>query len=159
MKIPSSLCSLRNFFVLIFLFVSVCSASAQVLETPSLQSFPELFENFHATIVVGETAPASDVVAATIIANVLQNTATVETITAKGFEDVFRKSIISAGDACNNPVTEDLIGAIDNCESAIQNNTAIIKIIALPFSDRYAMVVAGSTEELTRLAANVLGKC
>lgn len=147
---------LVNLFLISIFILSANIASAQVLRTPALSEFPEVFANFPATIVVGPNAPASDVLAAIDVSITLQNTTPTQSITANGFEDVFRKSIISVGNACSNPVTADLIGFPDSCESAIPNNTAVIKIIALPFSDRYAMVVAGSSEELTRLAAQVL---
>ncbi len=72
--------------------------------------------------------------------------------------DISEQNIISVGNPCNNPITNVIMGRDINdqegCESLIPAGKAIIKVYE--HGDYSQIVVAGSSDLLTRMAARVL---
>lgn len=105
--------------------VSIVAPTAVIASQGDLRDYPYMFISngiFDGYIVVGDNAPASDVVAATDIMNSL-NTKLYASVTAdetlakenvvrlaSEISDPFNQNLISVGNACDNKITKKLLG-------------------------------------------------
>lgn len=120
-----------------------------------LKDFPELMGDF--VIVIGDTAPSTDVVAATDI---------IQGVEGKRANNAYRigaaklaseistlTNIISVGSPCNNPITKKISGVSD-CNFNLQPGQGFIGLYK--HNDLPQIVVAGYSQEDIRLAARAL---
>ncbi len=123
-----------------------------------LSNFPELFFNngiFNGYIVVGDNAPASDVIAAVDIAKSLNHDSTVgSTKLASEISDPSNMNLISIGNPCNNAITDYLMGNPSYCTKHFDDGEGKIKLYN--YNKHYQLIVAGHSDYDTRQAAKVL---
>src|SRR3989338_6395927 len=144
-----------------------CNNGACILnpdEPPSpsydLSRYPAYFieaGKFNVLLVVGDNAPAEDVIAITDIASGLQQDGMKRIGFTKLASDVpnpLQNNIISVGRACNNRVSNQLLGNPGWCTKGLTEG--MTKIQLFHYSNKYQIVVQGYSDQDTRIAAIVL---
>ena len=137
-----------------------------------LSDYPNMFikdDKLDAYLVVGDAAPAEDVISISTIAVSLRFKETeastsgpiivqkidVETTKlASEVEDLFNFNIISAGTPCDNSVTAQLMGNLENCTEGLTEGVGLIKMYN--HNGYWQIVVTGYSTQDARNAARVL---
>jgi hypothetical protein len=150
--------------------MAVIGAVPALAVSADLGDYPEMFitmGKFNGFIVVGDRAPASDVVAAVDIARSINayrtgspgDEGTVPVGSSKLASEVPNPkdlNIISIGHPCVNPVTSSLMGDPKDCEDAVPDDRGIIKLYN--YNGKLQMVVAGYDNDNTRMGAGALSR-
>lgn len=135
-----------------------------------LSDYPEMFikdEKFNGIIVVGQSAPALDVISATDIAVSLQYAIIEESNKIVPIEvgavkidnevaDPLHQNIITIGTPCVNSVTAQLMGNPENCIGMFDIGDGLLKLYYN--NGYYQLVVTGYSKEDVRRAAKVLAE-
>lgn len=116
-----------------------------------LKDYPDMFSS-NTIIVVGNEAPASDVVSATHIVNSLEGKA--KTLLASEIDDISSQNIISVGNACNNRMTAEIIGNPKNCLAGLKEGVG--RAALYKNGDRIALVIDGYSAVDVRRTAKLL---
>jgi hypothetical protein len=116
-----------------------------------LEDFPDFFDD-DTLIIVGNKAPAIDVISATDLATHLQRENNLELVSVLtgdiGELDDLDEDAILIGKPCDNPFISELLDLEeDDCETYLDPDTAVIKLI---FDDNTYVIVTGYTAEDTR---------
>ena len=125
-----------------------------------LSNFPEMFienGNFNAVIVVGDKAPASDVVAQSNLAQFfVQYTDKLLIGSAKLSSeiDTLDQNIISIGSACHNNISWEIMVQPKQCDRWLEPGKAFI--ILYDYRGYVHMVIAGYSDKGTRDAVDYL---
>ena len=141
--------------MLMLLSLLLVLSAPGVSAVPLMEDYPDFFGSQPILVVVGDSAPSTDVVAATDIVNYIVYATHSNNVSSALASEVgsYNRNIISIGSPCNNPVTKFILGT-DSC-NLTDRGDAIIKTLNGPNSHAY-VVVAGNTNEATRVAAKVL---
>lgn len=131
-----------------------------------LENYPDLFiknGRFNGYIVIGDTAPAEDVLSATDIAKSISEYSDVNVGSARlasEISDPFSMNLIVVGNPCNNEVAAELIYSTSDVSSfncrAYFNKPGRWTIKLFENNGHIQILVAGYTEKDTRNAAKVL---
>jgi hypothetical protein len=116
-----------------------------------LKDYPDMFSG-DTIIIVGNEAPASDVVSATYIQNSVGGK--VKSVLASEINDISGKNIISVGNACNNRITAEIIGNPKDCLSGLEEGVGRAAIYKN--GDKISMVIDGYSSVDVRRAAKLL---
>ena len=109
----------------------------------------------NAAIIVGNKAPASDVIAQiNIIQYFIGNGVSVSGSAKLSSETMLEQNAILIGSACNNPLTAQVLGNPSPCNREIEPGKPLIKLFKA--NGYFHLVVAGYTEKETRDAVNSL---
>ncbi|MBI2654808.1 hypothetical protein HYX06_00090 [Candidatus Woesearchaeota archaeon] len=127
---------------------------------PDLSNYPDMFVkngNFNAAIVVGNQAPASDVIAQSNLASSFvfylgKNLVGFAKLSSE--IDDLSQNIISIGSACHNPISAQIIGYPKQCDIWLEPGKAMI--ILYRYKDYVHMVIAGYSDKGTRDAVDFL---
>ncbi len=131
-----------------------------------LDNYPKLFVKngqFNGHIVVGDSAPASDVVAAVDIATSIKKYLEDEDYhnigigTAKlssEISDPLNMNLISVGSLCDNPVSAQLMGNPYICTKYFEKGDGLIKLYS--YNGYVQLLVTGYSDKETRVAAKTL---
>lgn len=125
----------------------------------NLGDYPDLLikdNKLIAEIVVGNKAPASDVVSVIDIATSIK-AAGAEVGDAKladEISDPLYADVISIGNACNNEITAKILGDPKPCYKELEEGKAAISLYN--YNDRVQILVYGKLDDDTRRAARVL---
>lgn len=142
----------------VLLFLVLCSAAQAVV----LSDYPYFFVNqgkFEAIYVVGEEAPALDVVSATIISTALARYPNVTTEVGTSRIDseipniVYRNAIV-IGNPCDNKAAAILEGNKTPCYSNLSGGIGYIKLFEQ--NGKVQMLITGLTEKDRNAAAKFL---
>jgi len=142
----------------VFLFLVLCSAAQAVV----LSDYPYFFVNqgkFDAIYVVGEEAPALDVVSATIISTALARYANVTTEVGTSRVDseipniVYRNAIV-IGNPCENKAAAILEGNKTPCYANLSGGIGYIKLFEQ--NGKVQLLITGLDEEDRHAAAKFL---
>lgn len=149
-----------------FVFIQIIPSEKAQFKPPkqpltaldNLNLYPRFFaknSKIDAAIVVGDTAPASDVVAAADIMNALQKRypKTPLGIARLASEVTEIGNIIAIGSPCDNPIVEQITGVSD-CHFNLNKGEAAIRLYSL--NGKKQVVVAGYSPAETRVAARAL---
>ncbi len=123
----------------------------------SLSDYPSFFANKQLFIVVGDTAPASDVAAAVTVMNslaakgVVQQSVGVAKL-ASEIGDLQQQNLIVVGSPCHNPVAAELMGNPEPCEEAVPEGKAMLKLYQHPQGTLSLLITARNTEDVRLLA-------
>jgi gas vesicle protein len=123
----------------------------------TLSDYPEMFiedGKFNGYFVVGENSVSMNNLAMTEIAVSLDAQVSNTVKLDSEISDVNAQNLIVVGGPCVNTVAAELFGNPIDCTIGLEPGQAIIKLFQ--YNDKVAMVVAGYTDEDTRLAAKVL---
>ncbi len=122
-----------------------------------LSNYPEIFfdnDKINAILVVGDEAPADDVIAATDIVVSFENRRSIRPTYLASEVNNLKQNIISVGNPCDNPVTAKLT-ELNDCHGGLKPGQAMI---TLKEYQGYAhMAVFGYSRMETRKAARALG--
>jgi len=124
-----------------------------------LSNYPNMFisnNKFNGVLVVGDKAPAEDVLSVTDIAIGLQSTQIEVEATklAREITDPLKLNIISVGNPCTNTISAQLMGNPAYCTKGFTKDVGLIKLYN---HNGYAqLLVAGYSKVDTRKAARVL---
>ena len=139
--------------ILFFLF-SITSAYAL-----DLSDYPDFFikgTDLDVIIIVGDKAPASDVLAQTQIALSLGQFGNALGISKLASEaDYEEQNIISIGSPCYNEITAEIMDNPAPCDNDLIDGKAFIRMYEN--NNNVQIVIAGYNDKATREAANVLG--
>ena len=121
--------------------------------------YPDVFiknGKLDAVIVVGNQAPASDVIAQSNLIQYFIGYGVSTAGSAKLSSEIsaIDQNMILIGGACNNPLTAQILGNPQPCNEGIQPGKPLIKLFRN--SIYFHLVVAGYTEKDTRDAVNSL---
>lgn len=145
-----------------------CSDGMCVSSQPTFnlkEFYPDIFikdNKFDGVIVVGDTAPADDVIAANDIFNSLKFVNENGTIISIDIGNVklasevttLSQNVISVGSSCNNAITSEIEGFPQDCYNGLIEGQGIIKIYT---NNGFAhIVVKGYSGVETRAVADVL---
>ncbi|MFH1850057.1 MAG: hypothetical protein ABH879_07810 [archaeon] len=128
---------------------NTCPLDCRCRLTADLSDYPDIFSGTP-VIIVGDTAPAEDVLSAANIGTPLN----AQSVLASEIDSITGKNIISIGNPCDNRHTHALLGRPD-CASVLAMNQAEIRLLANG-DDAVAMLVMGYTSEDTRRASLAL---
>lgn len=134
-------------FLTIFLF------AIPIVYAADLSDYPSDFSD--SVLIVGDKAPALDVISMTSLALSLQKEfgKSFENGLASEVSDPLQKTIISLGSPCDNYINEELLEN-GECDLNFKEGFAVIQIFEN--GGEKQIVIAGSTAEDTRRATNVL---
>jgi len=127
---------------------------------PDLSNFPDMFienGNFNAVIVVGNQAPASDVIAQS---NLVQffvgytGKSLVGSTKLSSEIESLNQNIISIGSACHNNVSWEIMVQPKQCDRWLEHGKAMILLYG--YKDYVYMVIAGYSDKGARDAVDVL---
>jgi hypothetical protein len=121
-----------------------------------LANFPELFaigNYINAIIVVGDKAPADDVIAATDISLSFEGKKSLSPTLLASEVTSLNQNIISVGNPCDNPITSKITG-ITECTGGLKPGQAVITIEE--HGEYVHLVVFGYSRLETRQAARAL---
>jgi hypothetical protein len=118
-----------------------------------LGDFPDMFSS-STIIVVGNQAPASDVVSATYIVNSLGGD--VKSVLSSEISDITSQNIISVGNACNNPITAEIIGNPANCSAGLAEGVG--RAALYKNGNKIALVIDGYSVVDVRRTAKLIGE-
>ena len=127
---------------------------------PDLSTFPEMFikdGNFNAAIVVGDKAPASDVVSqSNLIQFFISYTGNTLTGSAKLASEIntLEQNIISIGSPCHNQISSQIMIDPKPCDKWLEPSKAFI--ILYYYKGYTHMVIEGYSDKGTRDAVNFL---
>ena len=114
---------------------------------PDLSNYPDMFVkdgNFNAVIVVGDKAPASDVIAQSNLASsfvlYLGKSMVGSTKLSSEIESL-NQNIISIGSACHNNISWQIMGYPKQCDRWLEPGKAMILLYG--YKDYVYMVIAG----------------
>lgn len=129
----------------------------QTSVTQSQISYPSFFSGKIPLIVVGDTAPSSDVMAAVNIATSIgaKRIKAVSKLTSE-IKDIMQEDAILVGNSCTNPLINSLVGDITGC-STMKKGVGVVELVYHP-TGKASVIVAGSSPEMTYLATTVLAK-
>ena len=116
-----------------------------------LKNYPDMFSG-DTIIIVGNEAPASDVVSATYIQNSLGGK--VKSVLASEIDDISGKNIVSVGNACNNRITAEIIGNPKDCMAGLEEGVGRAAIYKN--GDKLAIVIDGYSSVDIRRAAKLM---
>src|SRR3989344_7566404 len=121
--------------------------------------YPDIFiknGKLDAVIVVGNQAPASDVIAQSNLMQYFSGYGVSTAGSAKLSSEIstIDQNMILIGSACNNPLSAQVLGNPQPCNKGIQPGKPLIKLFKN--SIYFHLVVAGYTEKDTRDAVNSL---
>jgi len=135
-----------------------------------LSNYPNMFINndkFNAILVVGDNAPAEDVISVSDIAISIETSgedniygidgtkiSVGSTRLASEIADPLILNIISVGGPCNNAVSNQLMGTPLNCRKGFTENQGLIQLYN--FNEYAQLLVAGYSDADTRKTARVL---
>ncbi|MBI2542472.1 hypothetical protein HYV80_07240 [Candidatus Woesearchaeota archaeon] len=129
---------------------------------PDLSNFPDMFVkdgNFNAVIVVGDKAPASDVIAQSnlvqFFGGYLGKSLIGDTKLSSEIGSL-NQNIISIGSPCHNPTSAEIMGNPNKCDNWLEPGKAIV--IMYGYRDYAHMVIEGYTDKGTRDAVEYLVK-
>ncbi|MBI4148269.1 hypothetical protein HY490_03175 [Candidatus Woesearchaeota archaeon] len=121
----------------------------------SISDYPNFFRSGEPVIVVGDNAPASDVVAAINIAQAMVNLGVISTPDrtrlASEIGDIAQLNAVVIGSPCHNPVTDQLLGHPVPCDEAIPEGKGLVKLVQFS-SGKSALIVAARSEQTRELA-------
>ena len=121
----------------------------------TLKDYPQFLKGKKVKIVVGEMAPALDVVTATSIQMKLNDQGiNVETILAKEAQKYPAADLIVLGQPCVNPLVNEVLGSNANDCNSLAKNTA--RIVLLTLDKKEIIVVAGAASQDVQKAAALL---
>ncbi|MBI2176389.1 hypothetical protein HYU40_03535 [Candidatus Woesearchaeota archaeon] len=121
-------------------------------------------KNIDFTIIVGDSAPQSDIMGSIDIATSLQfasrlkdftGTVNLETKLSGEISDLSAYNSIVIGNPCVNPTSAKLLGNPTNCTEGFEEGKATIKVLQQP-SGKATILVAGYGGMETRMAAKAL---
>lgn len=127
---------------------------------PDLSNFPDIFVkdgNFNAVIVVGDKAPASDVIAQS---NLVQffggyiGKSLIGSTKLSSEIDTLKQNIISIGSACHNNVSWEIMTQPKQCDRWLEPSKAMV--ILYDYQGYVHMVIAGYSDKGTRDAVDFL---
>ncbi len=144
----------KQLFIGMFLFAVLST----VASAADLADYPQMFishGSFNGQMIVGNSAPPTDVLAAIEISNSLQQLS--ESQMASGTEDEFNPATnsILIGLPCQNSATAAILGT-DACDIGLANGTGYLKFVEKNGSIH--LIVTGKTAADTRKAARALAK-
>jgi hypothetical protein len=116
-----------------------------------LKDYPDMFSS-NTIIVVGNEAPASDVVSATHIVNSLEGKA--KSLLASEISDISSQNIISVGNVCNNRITAEIIGNPKNCLAGLKEGVG--RAALYKNGNKIALVIDGYSAVDVRRTAKLL---
>jgi hypothetical protein len=115
-----------------------------------LEDFPDFFDD-DTLIIVGNKAPAIDVISATELSTTLQRENNLELVSVLtgdiGELDDLEEDAILIGKPCDNHFISELLDLEEDCETYLDPNTAVIKLI---FDDNTYVIITGYSAEDTR---------
>lgn len=136
--------------------------------TSGLEDYPAPFIdgcNFYGNIVVGDSAPAEDVISAIDITSSLTSGTTSSgsfcavivspALLASELVSIGSQNLIVIGNPCDNKITAEIMGSSSDCLADFEKDKAIIKLYETS-GGKIAMIVAGYSTSDTRKAARVL---
>jgi len=118
-----------------------------------LSSYPDEFTSGNTvTVVVGDSAPSSDVLAALdVVTGIQQQMIGINIISKISSEVSSTEGIISVGNACNNPISKQILQVSDaDCKKGLLINRGVIEL------KDDVLVVYGYGNDEIRLAASLL---
>lgn len=127
---------------------------------PDLSNYPDMFVkdgNFSAVIVVGDKAPASDVIAQS---NLVQffggylGKSLVGSTKLSSEINTLNQNIISIGSPCHNPTSAEIMGNPHKCDNWLEPGKAIV--IMYGYKDYAYMVIEGYSDKGTKDAVEYL---
>ena len=123
-----------------------------------LSDYPSFFvkdNDLDVILVVGDKAPASDVLAQTQVALSLAQFGNALGISKLASEIEYEEqNIISIGSPCYNPVTEEIMGNPVPCDKELTDGKAFIRMYQ--HNDNVQIVIIGYNDGATREMANIL---
>lgn len=142
-----------------------CVILAEAVTTPptlpaDLKYYPDFFiknGEFNAYLVVGDAAPAEDVIAAVDISSGIYSRKGISIDPAKlasEIKDPFNTNLIVIGNPCNNPISAKLMGDPSPCLKNFVDGQGLIKLYE--YNGYAQLLVAGYSNMDTRKAARVL---
>ena len=139
--------------LIIVILISFSSAMAAEYD------YPDIFiksGKLDALIVVGNQAPASDVIAQSNLMQYFSGYGVSTTSSAKLSSEIstIDQNMILIGSACTNPLTAQVLGNPQPCNKGVQPGKPLIKLFRN--SIYFHLVVAGYTEKETRDAVSSL---
>ncbi|MBI1935626.1 hypothetical protein HYS31_04235 [Candidatus Woesearchaeota archaeon] len=123
-------------------------------------NYPGIFTdygNFDAVIVVGDSAPASDVIAQSSLVQFFVGylgKPIVGSAKLSSEIDTLEQNIISVGSPCHNPVSAQIMGNPEPCSKNLEPGKAVIALY--DYKSYSHLVIAGYSDKGTRDAANEL---
>ena len=141
-------------------FAAESSQQIKGLVPPDLSTYPDMFikdGNFNAVIVVGDKAPASDVIAQS---NLIQffvgylGKTLVGSAKLASEIDALEQNIISIGSPCHNPVSAQIMIDPKPCDKWMEPGKAFIMLYY--YKGYTHMVIEGYSDKGTREAVNAL---
>lgn len=144
--------------LLLFVLCSISvSASVRISDYPFFFVHDNLFD---AKYVLGDEAPAMDVVTATILSTRLANypdikTAVGTTMTDSEVQDIKNINAIVIGNSCVNRAAAQLENNPLDCEAGLQDETGYIKVFT--HSNKVQLLITGLSAEDRQYVAEMLG--
>lgn len=127
---------------------------------PDLSNFPNMFVkdgNFNAVIVVGDKAPASDVIAQSNLVQFFGGYTGKSLIGSTKLSseiDTLKQNVISIGSACHNNVSWEIMTQPKQCDRWLEPGKAMV--ILYDYKGYVHMVIAGYSDKGTRDAVDFL---
>ena len=142
----------------LFLAIILFALSITIVAAEDLADYPKSFlsqGSFNGQIIVGNSAPATDVLAAIEISNSLQQLS--ESQMRSSTEDEFdpAKNSILIGLPCQNKAISSILGT-GSCDIGLANNTGYIRLVEK--NGAIYLIVTGKTAADTRKAARALAQ-
>ncbi len=140
-------------FAFALIFSGIAFASADLADYP--KQFFSSSESFNGQLIVGNTGPATDVIATQEISETLQQKSS--TVILAGTEDEFdqNRSAILVGLPCQNKAVAIVLG-VDSCDFGLSDGQGYLKIIER--NGAAQVIVSGKSAADIRKAARVLAK-
>lgn len=148
---------MKKIMSMISMFLISLMASVVFAQTTQIIEYPAYLQvNEPILVIVGDTAPAYDVIAAVDISKYL-NTRGLKTTAklASEISDITAQNSIIVGNVCNNPLTHKFLGRQEPCDKENKQGTGFVRIIIHP-TEKVTIIVSGYGETSTRKAANIL---